>query len=398
MNYELTKVEKLLRGEKKPLVLIKPKFRFSANGPCNKCPLEQLGLKGAQGEVFSDITRKDKEDPKAKKLFKEASALYKEANKLYLSGKHKYEYIQIFSGKRSSRSQARLFVKYAWHQYGGPKANKANPPGKSFHEYGVAIDIIRGNDTRALKKALESAGWRESVEDEGWHFEAQSIDSWNMIVKKMMESTFPLGEEYRKAISDFLNKRKLCIELWPSYAKQLSRLRPERESLERRRQELVRTEKQLRDERTDLRRKREAATRSSQLASQLQRKYNEMRYTYCPANPPADYEDCTHKEQTSRYDRERAELRREISEARRKANLLRNEYRLKLKKYESNLSRYKSDLKKYRIDIDSWKEKNDKFLKLENRIENVRKGMKTLKRTQSEILRNIDHSIQQIVK
>lgn len=90
------------------------------------------------------------------------------ADKLYFfhtQGLH----MKINSGRRNVRRQAELWIK--WKE-GASGYNPANLPGCSFHNYGVAIDIIR--DHQAIADAvLGTFGWERTHRDEEWHYDCK---------------------------------------------------------------------------------------------------------------------------------------------------------------------------------------------------------------------------------
>lgn len=94
----------------------------------------------------------------------DAKAKYIQADRDYFrrTGKN----MSIHSGKRSVERQAELYIQYKWHGQGNP----ASWPGCSFHNWGVAADMIRTDEANVVA-AMNSAGWTRTVGDEGWHFE-----------------------------------------------------------------------------------------------------------------------------------------------------------------------------------------------------------------------------------
>ena len=78
--------------------------------------------------------------------------------------------MQIHSGTRTVGHQAQLYVDYKWHKKGNP----AEWPGCSFHNWGVAADMIRVDEANVVA-SMQRGGWRQTVANEGWHFEC--VDS-----------------------------------------------------------------------------------------------------------------------------------------------------------------------------------------------------------------------------
>lgn len=73
--------------------------------------------------------------------------------------------IQVNSGYRDPKKQAELYARI------GPP--KAAPPGKSFHEKGLAFDINSADANKAIELGLfEKYGFKRPVSGEPWHIEA----------------------------------------------------------------------------------------------------------------------------------------------------------------------------------------------------------------------------------
>ena len=120
------------------------------------------------------------EDSSVRSLSTEAQRLYRQANAAYQKDAGRfYAYICIHSGRRSVQEQARLYKSWRRSVHGVPSAPKANLPGTSIHEYGFAIDVIRGSDEARIVSALSGAGWTQHAGNEGWHFEAKSANNWS---------------------------------------------------------------------------------------------------------------------------------------------------------------------------------------------------------------------------
>ena len=120
------------------------------------------------------------ENSSVRSLSTEAQRLYRQANAAYQKDAGRfYAYICIHSGRRSVQEQAGLVKSRHRSVHGVPSAPKANLPGTSIHEYGFAIDVIRGSDEARIVSALSGAGWTQHAGNEGWHFEAKSANNWS---------------------------------------------------------------------------------------------------------------------------------------------------------------------------------------------------------------------------
>lgn len=111
-------------------------------------------------------------DRNADQLEVNAKERFIAADKLYFA-RTRGQHLQIHSGRRTVRRQAELWI--CWKR-GTPGCNPANLPGCSLHNYGVAIDVVRVNET-LINEALGSNGWVQTVPDEGWHFECTASDA-----------------------------------------------------------------------------------------------------------------------------------------------------------------------------------------------------------------------------
>jgi len=107
-------------------------------------------------------------DKQADALEPGSRAKFMDADKLYFfhtKGLH----LKINSGRRDVRRQAQLWIK--WKE-GTPGYNPANLPGCSFHNYGIAIDIIRDHEAIA-DAVLTQCGWQRTHRDEEWHYDCK---------------------------------------------------------------------------------------------------------------------------------------------------------------------------------------------------------------------------------
>ncbi|MER8970398.1 D-alanyl-D-alanine carboxypeptidase family protein [Mesorhizobium sp. M0808] len=234
------------------------------------------------------------DDSKAAQLHREAYDLYKTANATYQGDNtHKFPYIQIRQGLRSTTEQARLYeAYYRYLYYDGPVAVAANQPGKSFHEYGFAIDVVRGDDEILLADSLESAGWQKINADEGWHFEARGAASFTTVQTAIQTRVIPVSTQYVKELDAFLKLKQQYDFQSPAVLAEEQRLRNEdmalrtlNRSLILRAQNLQRRRDQLQKENADL---NNAAVQIN-VATQ---RYNSMVYNLCPNREP--FERCTH--------------------------------------------------------------------------------------------------------
>lgn len=88
--------------------------------------------------------------------------------------------MSINSGRRTVARQAELYIRYKWHGQG----NAASWPGCSFHNWGLAADMIRVDEANVVA-SMNSAGWTRTVGDEGWHFECTSSKDHGVAAAKI---------------------------------------------------------------------------------------------------------------------------------------------------------------------------------------------------------------------
>ena len=105
---------------------------------------------------------------------RKADAFTGDARNRYLIADKSYfartgENLTIHSGTRTVTRQAQLFVNHKWHQ----KGNSAAWPGCSYHNWGVAADMVRV-DEAGVVAAMGDGGWHRTYDDGGWHFECTS--------------------------------------------------------------------------------------------------------------------------------------------------------------------------------------------------------------------------------
>lgn len=117
-------------------------------------------------------------DRDADEFTTDAKTKYIQADRDYFrrAGKN----MSIHSGRRTVERQAELFIRYRWHGQGNP----ASWPGCSFHNWGLAADMIRTDEANVVA-AMNSAGWTRTVGDEGWHFECTSSADHKVAASKI---------------------------------------------------------------------------------------------------------------------------------------------------------------------------------------------------------------------
>ena len=145
--------------------------------------------------IFEEFVYSDEEsrwdgnyDPLADSLEQNAKELYIKADKEYFQ-KHS-RHIDINEGTtaegnatRSCRRQAQLWM--SWKIFNLPSAQRANLPGCSDHNYGLAVDLKAVNSN--LKKIMRKHGWSDKVKGEKWHFSCVRSKKYNSVQSKIIE-------------------------------------------------------------------------------------------------------------------------------------------------------------------------------------------------------------------
>lgn len=262
----------------------------------------------------SEISMQNRdEDAKAARLHPQASTLYKLANEAYQKDPNrKYPYIVIRSGHRPVSDQVELYRRFIEHRdCGGEEAKRANHPGKSYHNFGLAIDVVRGSDKTRLKAALEGAGWIPAVEDEGWHYEAQGVSAWPHVEKAITARVADRARDLAKLIVDFVLFRCYIRQNFDDHAAMKEQVVARRRSLAEARRRVTAARRDLNRRAADIRREGAAIDREQRSIADLRRRHASMVYDRCPNG--LKYRDCKHEILRSRWREERAILLREAN-------------------------------------------------------------------------------------
>ncbi len=276
-------------------------------------------------EIIDALTS---EDPEAVRLDVAVVSLYRNANQVYLaSAGHVDPYIRINpgNGRRSSVRQAQLYEQYIFYAfYGGPgPVAKTNRPGKSKHEYGYAIDVIRANDEQRLGDALSTSGWAPTVEDEGWHWEAVDAPRYSALGAFIDNEMDALSERWALTLSSFYERRKESLILLTELEALRVDLQQAQRVAEDSRQQLAQESAWIANEDLRLRSEYDEVISLDRQIIQLQNERATKRYTYCPNEQP--YATCGHPDLKQRYDDELRHLDQTILSKRvRRAQLARD--------------------------------------------------------------------------
>lgn len=157
---------------------------------------------------------------------RKASAFTSNAKKRYIDADKGYykltaSNMTIHSGHRDVKKQAQLYIQYKYHNQGNP----ASWPGCSFHNWGLAADMIRKNES-ALVSAMNKGGWTRTVGDEAWHFECtSSSDHRNAAnkIKKLRKSRTGAAYKWSEQVALFYQKNNDYQKRAPVFNKRLEK-------------------------------------------------------------------------------------------------------------------------------------------------------------------------------
>lgn len=294
------------------------------------------------------------EDPEATRLDPAVTPLYRDANQKYVgSPGHVDPFIRINpnNGRRSTVRQAQLYEQYIFYAfYEGPGPYpKANRPGKSKHEYGYAIDVIRSNDEVRLAGALSTSGWTQTVEDEGWHWEATGAPRYSALDTFIATEMDALSEQWALTLSSFYERRKESLVLLSeleSLRLDLARAQKNADDL---RQQLAQESAWLRNEENRLRLEYDEILSLDKQIVQLQFERANKRYTYCPNGQP--YERCEHYDLKQRYDNELRQLDQAIVAMRTRRTQLAADYDTGRRELANRRQRYAIKEREWKVQL-----------------------------------------------
>ena len=193
--------------------------------------VEDISLKsGSINDFYASLVNYNgKYDKKANQFTSDAKNRYIAADKSYFN-KTKNN-MSINSGTRSVARQAELYILYKWHNQG----NSASWPGCSFHNWGVAADMIRTDEANVVS-AMSDGGWTRTVDDEGWHFECTSSPDHSKAATKISEfrkSGSGLAYKWSEEVANFYIKSRDFNKRAPEFNRRLEAHRQNGQILQR---------------------------------------------------------------------------------------------------------------------------------------------------------------------
>jgi hypothetical protein len=112
--------------------------------------------------------------------------------------------ISITEARRSVFVQADYSEKdQKFKLFGGVKANPADFPGQSTHQYGVAVDIVIKPDPTRIGKAMADNGWTATHSNEAWHFDATGTADYTS-AQAVIATLAPHFNEWGRTLKEVL--------------------------------------------------------------------------------------------------------------------------------------------------------------------------------------------------
>jgi hypothetical protein len=285
-------------------------------------------------------------DDLARSLHAEPQRLYKQANDAYRADARRvYAHICINSGRRGVAEQADLYRAWRRSVHGGPHAPNANLPGTSKHEYGFAIDVIRGTDESRLVSALTGNGWVQHSGDEGWHFEAKDASNWADLISYIANHRPGAPSELGGKIEDGVLAEVELRAVRDFIARTGPALQAEKVRLDAWRDRLVQWQQRLQTWQQGLSHAQRQVEQARLASQQAEADYRRFQYSSCPNGQP--YEQCTHADLKSRFDQEKLQKERIWREAYREYTQLRSGYEAERSSYQAEQLSYNGDKQQY---------------------------------------------------
>lgn len=179
-----------------------------------------------QSESLNDfyeplVSYNGKYDRKANQFTSDVKKRYITADKSFYNKTKKN--MTIHSGKRSVNKQAELYILYKWHNQGNPAAW----PGCSFHNWGLAADMVRVDESNVIS-AMKDGGWTRTVGDEGWHFECTSSSDHGKAAKEIAafrKAGSGLSYKWSEQVAHFYLKSRNYNKRAPAFNRRLEKHR-----------------------------------------------------------------------------------------------------------------------------------------------------------------------------
>ena len=143
-------------------------------------------------------------DTKANDFTNDAKRRYIRADEAYFAKTAKN--MVIHSGRRTVQRQAELYIDHTWHNRG----NSAAWPGCSYHNWGLAADMVRSDEENVLA-SMNSGGWHRTYEAGSWHFQCTSSPDHAKAATKIASFRIPgsgLSYRWSEQIAHFYTKTR----------------------------------------------------------------------------------------------------------------------------------------------------------------------------------------------
>lgn len=235
----------------------------------------------------------------------QAQQAFDEANAAYIALPGKLQpRITYRSERRDVFRQAQLREKYwKFKLFGGIKANAADLPGESTHQYGVAIDVNIEGDPQRIGDSLRAHRWRDPYPKEPWHFDAVGTGDYATAIA-IAGTLSPQYQDWGNTLDAVLRiehrvevaqKRIMPLTNQVNLADQ--RAKGAQQGLKLLMQQLRQLEFKVAQEEERV----ESAVREEQVRYQAHAGY---KFNMCPNGYP--FEDCSHEPEKAAYLQERS--------------------------------------------------------------------------------------------
>jgi predicted nucleic acid-binding Zn-ribbon protein len=292
---------------------------------------------------------------------RKANAFTSDAKKRYIVADKEYhkntgQNMTIHSGKRDVYKQAQLYIQYKYHNQGNP----ASWPGCSFHNWGLAADMVRTNET-ALISAMKKGGWTKTVADEGWHFECTTSADHSKAankIKSFRTTRTGLAYKWSEQVAIFYQKVKDYQKRVPIFNRRLEKHKINSQQLQAEidnfNSDLQRLKNRINQFNTDVRKYNSELARAKNLYNEIMnmpagsardrkiREYNRLVDWLDNESDRIDRESRAIDSENARIERWSNSLDRKIADFKREDSWLNNEYNA-LTKLESDIEQHKKN-------------------------------------------------------
>ena len=264
-----------------------------------RAPGKAPSIKSIEQAFFRFSRSPPHEPPRLSDLHTDAQTRLRQANEKYASLTGPGAKLPLTSALRSPRRQLGLFIAYAHHQYGGPTALPANPPGRSMHHFGLAIDVSLKRSAKSIVNALKTTGWDQNkLPNDPVHFEDTGTAAYKEAMSTIA-SNRPSIDRIQKSVSDFLNVRNQYNDLIGSYTAIAQTIATEIRSRREKRKAISKARTAINSKHLAIAPRMDKLKPQAQTIDNERARINAMQYNRCPNGHP--FQKCTHNKRKSSW-------------------------------------------------------------------------------------------------